>query len=302
MSDCRSADPLHGLSSKAALIVALCLGTPGCVTNPITGRSQTLITSDAEASRESATAYSRLLQEAQTHKTLDTDAPLLARVEAISRPLIAQAAQLRPETRSWSWDVHVLKSKEINAWCMAGGKMAVYTGLLQQIQPSDDELAAIMGHEIAHALLSHQAEKVSRAQLQRAGIQAGVLAGALFGYRLGSMASLADNVATLGLQLPNSREAESEADSVGLELAARAGFNPQAAVTLWQKMGAHSTGGTPEWLSTHPDTPSRIKAMQIKADQLMPVYETARKQQALPEQPNVRFRTKIRQASARVTP
>ena len=293
---------MHGFSSKVALIVALCLGQTGCVTNPITGRSQTLITSDAEASRESATAYSQLLQEARINKSLDTDAQLLARVEAITRPLIAQAIQLRPETRSWSWDVHVLKSKEINAWCMAGGKMAVYTGLLQQIQPSNDELAAVMGHEIAHAVLSHQAEKVSRAQLQRAGIQAGVLAGALLGYRLGGMASLADNIATLGLQLPNSREAESEADSVGLELAARAGFNPQAAVTLWQKMQTHSTGGTPEWLSTHPDTQARIKAMQIKAGQLMPVYEAARKQQATPGQPNVTFRTAMRQSSAGVVP
>jgi predicted Zn-dependent protease len=134
-----------------------------------------------------------------------------------------------------------------------------------------------MGHEISHALLSHQAEKISRAQMQKAGIYAGVLAGALFGVNLGGMATLADSVATLGLQLPNSREAESEADKVGIELAAKAGFNPEAAVTLWQKMIKVSGGGTPEWLSTHPDPQSRIAAMQVMAKNLMPVYEAARK-------------------------
>lgn len=264
---------------RLLLLLIIALAQTACATNRITGRTQTMITSDTEASKQSATAYSQLVQEAQSKNTLDNNTQQLARVESITRPLIEQAIKLRPETRTWQWDVHILSSNEVNAWCMAGGKMAVYTGLLQKIQPTDDELAAVMGHEIAHALLSHQAEKLSRAQLQKVGIRAGVLVGALLGYRLGGIASLADNLATVGLQLPNSREAENEADNVGLELAAKAGFNPQAAVTLWQKMLKESDSQVPGWLSTHPDPQSRIDAMQVKARQLMPVYEAARKQQ-----------------------
>ena len=118
---------------------------------------------------------------------------------------------------------------------------------------------------------------MSRVQMQKAGIGLGVLAGAMFGYNLGSVAGIADSVATVALQLPNSREAESEADNVGLELSAKAGFNPQAAVSLWEKMLKVGGSGGPDWLSTHPDPQSRIAAMKIKAQQLMPVYEAAKK-------------------------
>lgn len=260
-----------------ALVTTGTLMLTACATNKITGRSQAMLVSDDAAAQQSYQAYSQLLGQAAQKRALDDDPYELTRVQSIAKPLIQQAIKLRPEAQGWRWEVHVLKSSEVNAWCMAGGKMAVYTGLLQKIQPTDDELAAVMGHEISHALLSHQAEKISRAQMQKAGIYAGVLTGALFGVNLGGMAGLADTVATLGLQLPNSREAESEADKVGIELAAKAGFNPEAAVTLWQKMIKVSGGGTPEWLSTHPDPQSRIAAMQVMAKQLMPVYEAARK-------------------------
>ena len=260
-----------------SLFATSILMVSACATNKITGRSQAMLVSDDAAAQQSYQAYSQLLSQAAQKRALDDDPYQLTRVQSIAKPLIQQAIKLRPEAQGWHWEVHVLKSDEVNAWCMAGGKMAVYTGLLQKIQPTDDELAAVMGHEISHALLSHQAEKISRAQMQKAGITAGVLAGALFGVNLGGMATLADSVATLGLQLPNSREAESEADKVGIELAAKAGFNPEAAVTLWQKMIKVSGGGTPEWLSTHPDPQSRIAAMQVMAKNLMPVYEAARK-------------------------
>ena len=153
--------------------------------------------------------------------------------------------------------------------------MAVYTGLLEKIRPSGDELAQVMAHEISHALLSHQAEKISRVQMQRAGLQLGVLAGAIAGYDLSGVAGLADTAAVLALQLPNSREAESEADQVGMLLAARAGYNPQAAVSLWEKMLRSSSGAPPEWLSTHPDPETRVATMRKLAEQYMPVYRSA---------------------------
>lgn len=258
------------------LVPLLALAIGGCATNPITGRSQAMLVSDAEAAQSSAQAYSQLLSAASQQRALDGDPAALARVQSIARPLIAEAIRKRPETRQWHWDVHVLNSDEVNAWCMAGGKIAVYTGLLEKIRPTDAELAQVLAHEIAHALLSHQAEKMSRIQMQKMGMAVGVLAGAAAGYDLSGVAGLADQVATIGLQLPNSREAESEADSVGIELAARAGFNPEAAVTLWQKMLQVGGSKGPDWLSTHPNPQSRIEAMRIKARQLMPVYEASR--------------------------
>lgn len=258
-------------------VALLALVAGGCATNPITGRSQAMLVSDAQAAQQSAQAYSQLLSEAKQQRALDDDPAQLARVRSIARPLIEQAVRMRPETRSWNWDVHVLQSQEINAWCMAGGKIAVYTGLLRKIQPTDDELAQVLGHEIAHALLSHQAEKMSRVQMQKLGLGMGVLAGAAAGYDVRGLTGLADQLATIGLQLPNSREAESEADSVGIELAAKAGYQPMAAVSLWQKMIQVGGSGGPDWLSTHPNPQSRIEAMKMKAQQLMPVYEANRR-------------------------
>ncbi len=267
------------------LLIALTSLFSGCATNKITGRSQTMIISDETAAKESSQAYAQLIGEAAQKRTLDHDTYQLSRVQSIAKPLIAQAIKLRPNTQDWKWDVHVLKSDEVNAWCMAGGKMAVYTGLLDKIQPTDDELAAVMGHEISHALLSHQAEKMSRQMVQKGGLYAGVIAAGMFGYNVRGLASVADAAATVGLQLPNSREAESEADKVGIELAAKAGFNPAAAVTLWEKMLKVDGGGTPEWLSTHPDPQSRIAAMKIEAQKLMPVYEASRKDANRPAAP-----------------
>lgn len=266
----------HSLALIAPLALAF---VAGCATNPITGRQQAMMVSDAQAAQQSAQAYSQLLSQASHQHALDTDPAQTQRIKAIAQPIIAQAELKRPETRNWQWDLHVLRSDEVNAWCMAGGKIAVYTGLLQKVKPTDDELAQVLGHEISHALLSHQAEKMSRVQMQQLGVGLGVMAGAAAGYDLRGVAGLANTAATVALQLPNSRQAESEADSVGIELAARAGFNPNAAVTLWQKMIQVSGGaGGSDWLSTHPNPQARIAAMQQRAQQLMPVYEAARKQ------------------------
>jgi predicted Zn-dependent protease len=256
-------------------IVLGSLFSAGCVTNPITGRTQASIVSDQQAARSSQKAYNQMLSEAQQERVLDNDPATVARVRGITDRLVTQAVRFRPETRSWQWEVHVLKSPEVNAWCMAGGKMAVYTGLLQKIKPTDAELAQVMAHEISHALLSHQAEKLSRVQMQQAGLQLGVIAGAIAGYDLRGVAGLANAAATVGLQLPNSREAEAEADKVGMELAARAGYDPRASASLWEKMLHVGGSQSPEWLSTHPSPETRLQTVRALAEKLMPVYEQA---------------------------
>jgi len=253
------------------------LALTACVSNPITGRQQAMVVSDEQAAAESSQSYTQLIGEASKSQTLDDDPAQLARIKAITDPLIREAIALRPNTGGWNWEVHVLKSDEVNAWCMAGGKMAIYTGLLTKINLSDDEIAAVMGHEISHALLSHQAEKLSRTRMQQVGVSAGVLAGALFGLNLSGLTPIANSVADVGLQLPNSREAETEADTVGLKLAAQAGYNPEAAVSLWTKMLQVEGASPPEWLSTHPDTRARLAQVKEEAKKLMPVYEEALK-------------------------
>lgn len=271
----REVRPKHRAFTAGLAVLFMALLGSACVTNPITGRSQVMMVNDQEAARASRQAYLQLLSAADQAQALDNNPQTLRRVRRITDRLVAQAVQLRPETRGWKWEVHVLKSKEINAWCMAGGKMAVYTGLIEKIKPSDDELAQVMAHEISHALLSHQAEKISRVRMQGAGLQLGVLAGAIAGYDLSGVAGLADSAATVALQLPNSREAESEADKVGMLLAARAGYNPQAAVSLWEKMMQSSSGGSPEWLSTHPNPETRIGYMRTLAEEYRPIYRSA---------------------------
>jgi predicted Zn-dependent protease len=246
-----------------------------CVANPLTGRQQAMVVTDEQAAASSALSYSQLLGDASKNGTLDEVPAQLSRVKAITDVLVKQAIALRPATGAWNWEVHVLKSDEVNAWCMAGGKMAIYTGLLDKLNPTDDEIAAVMGHEISHAVLSHQAEKMSRAQMQQVGVSAGVLAGSLFGVNLSGLTPVANSVADIGLQLPNSREAETEADLLGLRNSAQAGFNPEAAVSLWTKMLQHDGSSIPEWLSTHPDTRVRLARVEKEAQQLRPIYEAS---------------------------
>lgn len=263
--------------ATASAVAVLTVIAPGCAENPITGRSQLMMVSDQEAAQQSGQAYSQLLAKAEQSRALDTNRATIERVRHITGRLVEQAQMMRPETQSWDWDVHVLNTDEVNAWCMAGGKMAIYAGLIKKIQPTDDEIAQVMGHEISHALLSHQAEKMSRVKAQNLGLGLGVIAGAAMGVDLTGAAGLANSLATVGLQLPNSRENELEADKVGIELAARAGFDPRAAVSLWQKMLNVGGNRPSEWLSTHPNPETRLQNLQVMAEQLMPVYQAARR-------------------------
>lgn len=223
--------------------------------------------------QEASQQYTDILKQAQGKGLLDRDAQQLSRVRAISQRLIAQAAIFRPDASGWKWEVHVLSSDEINAWCMPGGKIAVYTGLLSKIKPTDDELAAVLGHEIAHALREHARERVSQQMATNLGLQ-------VLSIATGSNAAsdLGGQLTSVMFTLPNSRTHETEADRMGVELAARAGYDPRAAVTLWQKMGAADSGNAPpEILSTHPSAASRISDLQAAAQQVMPLYQQAKK-------------------------
>jgi predicted Zn-dependent protease len=225
--------------------------------------------SEEEAQASSAQAYVQTLNEAQKQGKLSTDAALNSRVKRITDRLIAQAGNMYPPSRDWKWSVAVIDEPTLNAWCMPGGKMAIYTGIVHKLNLSDDEIAQIMGHEIAHALLGHGRERMSRAIAMQGGMQLGSI---LAGRDLTVLAPVAD----IALTLPNSRESESEADRYGVELAARAGYDPRAAVKLWEKMSRASGNGPPQFLSTHPSPANRIQALNALVPQMMPIYEKAR--------------------------
>ncbi len=255
-------------------LVALALSAvmfAGCATNPVTGRQQFIMVSESEAIAASKQAYVAELAPLAKQGKIDNNRAMTKRVRDITSRLIPQAVAYRPETAKWEWSVKVIDDPNtVNAFCMAGGKMAIYSGLITKLNATDDEIANVMGHEIAHALSNHTAEKMSVAMASQLGAaMVGVAAGSRYG---GAAASGAAVAATLALQLPNSRTAEAEADRIGIELAARAGYDPNAAVTLWQKMAQADGGRPPEFLSTHPAPETRIGELQALASKMMPYY------------------------------
>ena len=238
-----------------------------CTTSP-TGRSQLMLVSEESAINASKTAYTEMLKPFEEEGKLDNDPALKARVDRITGRLIAQAIIMRPDTRGWEWSIRIIDDpKTVNAWAMAGGKMALYTGLVEKIEPTDDELAQVLGHEISHALAKHTAEKMSVAMAT----QLGVLAVAVSSEKQGALVGAA-LAAKLAVELPNSRTAETEADRIGIELAAKAGYDPRAAATLWRKMAKVSGNGMPQFLSTHPSPANREETLGKLAEEMMPYY------------------------------
>ncbi|MEH6389554.1 MULTISPECIES: M48 family metallopeptidase [Pseudomonas] len=219
-----------------------------------------------------AKAYDEMLSEARSEGVLNTDTAMLKRLRGIADNLIPQVTHFRQDAPDWDWEVNLIENEQLNASCMPGGKILFFTGIVEKLNLSDDEIAQIMGHEIAHALREHGREAISRAYISQTGTQ---LVGALLG--LGEVSrQAADAAVQYGLTLPNSRSNESEADLIGLELAARAGYKPEAAVTLWQKMGAAAQGAPPEFLSTHPSSGGRIETLRNAIPRVQPLYEAAR--------------------------
>ncbi|SFA70195.1 M48 family metallopeptidase [Azotobacter beijerinckii] len=226
----------------------------------------------AQVNQMYAQAYQQTLSEATSKGVLDTGSANAQRLNAIARRLIAKAPQFRADAAQWQWEVALIDSDELNASCGPGGKIIFYSGLIDRLQLSDDEIAAVMGHEIAHALREHGREAMSKAY----GVQmAEQSAGALLGLT-GEGLALANTAVQYGMTLPNSRENESEADLIGLELAARAGYDPNAAITLWQKMNQAGNNGTPQFMSTHPSPGNRTAALEAAIPKVMPLYRQAR--------------------------
>ena len=217
--------------------------------------------------------YADMLQQAAAKNALGAkDHPQVQRLRAIANRIIPFAVAWNPRARDWRWEVNLIGSKQINAFCMPGGKIAFYSGILEQLKLTDDEVAMVMGHEIAHALREHARERM--AKNAATGIGASLLSQVL---GLGQLGQTVTHYGAQLLTLQFSRSDESEADLVGMELAARAGYNPRAGITLWQKMAAASKGAPPQWLSTHPSGNSRIADIEKNLPQVMPLYERAKR-------------------------
>jgi Zn-dependent protease with chaperone function len=214
--------------------------------------------------------YNDLTRQAfQKQALLPDDHPQVKRLRKISQDLLPFTGEFNDRAKGWNWEVNVIASKQINAFCMPGGKIAFFTGILDQLSLTDDEVAMVMGHEVAHALREHARERAAKSTLTNIGAMA---VSVFVGGNVGELARVGGGLMTLKF----SRDDESEADLVGMELAARAGYDPRAGVTLWQKMSQASKGAPPAWLSTHPSGPARIKYIETNLPDVMPLYEKAK--------------------------
>ncbi len=219
--------------------------------------------------RSSLEQYAQMLEQAAEKKALASkDHPQLRRLRDIANKIIPHALSWNPRAANWQWEVNLIGSKQINAFCMPGGKIAFYTGILDQLKLNDDEVAMVMGHEIAHALREHARERMGKSAATNIGAS---LLTQLLG--LGQVGQTVTNYGAQLLTLQFSRDNESEADLVGMELAARAGYDPRAGVTLWQKMSAANKGAPPQWLSTHPSGSTRIGDIEANLPKVLPLYE-----------------------------
>ena len=264
------------MSSLAASVIAV--GATGCSTTTDTGaigvdRNQLLVVSDQQVQQLSNQAFQQEIAAARAKGLLDTNPAQLARLQKISQRLIAQTGAYRSDARQWPWEVHVIKSNELNAHVFPGGKIVFYSGIIDRLSLTDAEIAAIMGHEMAHALREHTRERLSREVATQTGIG---IAASVLGLSQGQ-AQLAGLAGDLGISRPNSRTQETEADLMGLELMARAGYDPNAAVSLWRKMqSAGGRGEPPQFLSTHPVSSTRIATIQSLLPRVMPLYQQSR--------------------------
>ncbi|MEY4285194.1 MAG: hypothetical protein RL111_1869 [Pseudomonadota bacterium] len=228
--------------------------------------------------KSAAEQYRQLLQNAAKQNALGPEThPQVVRLRNIGNDLIPYSYEWNPRAKEWRWEINLIGSKQINAFCMPGGKIAFYFGIIRELKLSDDEVAMVMGHEIAHALREHARARIGKTVatdgLARIG---GAIASSIFGIN----PNLTDLIARQGanlLTLKFSREDETEADLVGMELSARAGYDPRAGITLWQKMSGANKDAPPEWISTHPSGDTRIQQIQQNLDKVIPLYERSKK-------------------------
>jgi Zn-dependent protease with chaperone function len=229
----------------------------------------------AETLERSATKqYAQVLAEARAKGALAPDNhPQLRRLRTMAAKLIPYTGQWNPRASGWQWEVNLIGSKQVNAWCMPGGKIAFYTGILDNLKLTDDEAAMVMGHEMAHALREHARARLAKSQATDIGLRLGAQ---LLG--LGQVGDLAAGLGSQLLTLKYSRDDETEADLVGLEIAARGAYQPEASVDLWKKMmAANGGGGGPGFLSTHPAGPERIKQLEANVPKVQTLYQQAQR-------------------------
>jgi len=222
----------------------------------------------AEIEQVAAKQYSAILADAKKRNKLDTKPNQTQRVRQVMRHLVQHVGVFREDAKHWPWEIHVIDDSQVNAWCMPNGKMAVYSGLIEQLELNDDELAAVIGHEIAHALREHAREQMSQQVATEVGLS--VLSAILGSSVVDDLGATLTNVV---INLPNSRTQEAEADRMGVELAARAGYDPRAAIQVWEKMAQLGGSNGPEFLSTHPSPTSRMQDLEKAAQQMMPLYQ-----------------------------
>ncbi len=272
---CYSSSPL-AFSRRAFVLAAGASATSVALSQVDVGKSSSLrkLVPAEELEAAATQQYAEMMAEARAQKALaPANNPQLLRLRAIAQRLIPHAAQWNSRAQAWKWEINLIGSKQINAFCMPGGKIAFYTGILDQLQLTDDEAAMVMGHEMAHALREHARARIGKTTATSAGLS---IAAQLLG--LGDLGNAAARLGTQLISLKFSREDETEADLVGLELAARAGYQPSAGATLWQKMGQASGGGSnANFLSTHPSGPDRIRQLEANVPKVQGLYERARK-------------------------
>ena len=257
-------------------LAAACIALAGCQANPITGRSQLMIVPESVAVSESSAAYAQMMGQLGKKKQIEGDSARAHKVRDITDRLVAQAIKLRPDSAGWNWEVQLIDDpKTVNAFCMAGGKMAIYTGMWDKLKATDEEIAMVMGHEISHALAGHTQERMSVAMTSSVVAQTAAIALSSSESTRGLAMTGTQLAAVYAVQMPNSRTSESEADAIGLEIAARAGYDPKAAVTLWEKMGKLG-GSPPEFLSTHPSPENRAAHLKELGAKVQPYYLEAK--------------------------
>jgi predicted Zn-dependent protease len=269
--------------SHVAIVVVVVMALAACTSTTEQGtvgveRSQLMFVSSDDLNKAAAAQYQQVIQSEAPKGNVNHDPQQAERVRNIAKRLIPQTAVFRKDAVEWKWEVNVITSPEINAWCMPGGKIAVYTGIIEKLHITDDELAAVMGHEISHALREHSRERASQQAAAGVGASLAGIVADIFLPGSGQLATAGAGAgAQVGVLLPYSRVHETEADRMGVELAARAGYDPRAAVALWQKMAKLSSGGAPpKLLSTHPSHEDRIKDLTEFSQKVMPLYEQAR--------------------------
>ena len=256
-------------ASRTLLIACalVCSGVPAIATG------QSL---ERQLEQQADQQYHQLLQQAATKGALASDSsPDLQRLRGIQQRILPFTYAVNPAARQWKWEVNLLGSEQINAFCMPGGKIAFFSAIITKLRLTDDEIAIVMGHEITHALKEHGVEQTKKQVYGELAARAG---GALLSSWLGidpNITNLGARAANSLFQLRFSRSDETEADAIGLELAARAGYDPRAGVALWQKMAQASQGGPPQWLSSHPAGNNRIAEIQRRIPNVLPVYAQA---------------------------